>query len=169
MADDRTWTIRGRALHPGQLYELSMAWGPVGGVLLADLRKWAVAANLDEAQEPRTEREWRELATVLDRWVRSPEGRAYAGDDRGPALWEEHLAGFEAVDREAARLRDDPRFAALRTASPGAAQTLSALADLHPWVAWMQTTNRAFPTDVVPRLFVRELGIFAHTHQHHPT
>lgn len=145
-----------------------MAWRPVGGVLLPELQQWAVAAELTEAQTPQTAEEWRELAKVLDRWVRSPEGRAYAAHDGSPALWEEHVAGFEVIDRDAARLRQMPEFAALRTASPRVAQSLSALADLHPWVAWMQTTNPAFPTDIVPRLFVRELGMYAHTTQHHP-
>jgi hypothetical protein len=181
MAEPTEWTFRGHALHPSQLYELAMAWRPVVGVSLPALKSWAVAADLDldvdedvdedDAEEDagaRRDADWRELASVVDRWVRSPAGRAYGADDRGPALWETHVAGLEIVDIEAVRLRHLPEYEYLRTANPPVAQSLSALADLHPWVAWMETTNRAYPGDVVPRLYVRELGVFAHSQSHGP-
>lgn len=163
-----TPTFLGRSLRPEQLRGLAMAWRPVGGVPLPALKGWAGGADFDDGPKPRTEREWRDLAAILDRWVRSPAGRAVGADERGAAVWEEHVAGFEVIDPDAARLRGEPEGKALRSASPRLAQSLSALADLHPWVAWMSTTNRAFPTDVVPRLYVRELGMYAHVHSHSP-
>lgn len=142
-----------------QFAELAAVWRPVGGIDLDELKRWTVAAQLSDSQMPRSDSEWEDLARAVDQWVRD------FTEDREPFIHARpHLAGLNAQHPEFPK-----HFLARRADfTPPLAQSLDAIADLHPWIGWMETENKHFRGDVLPRLAVRMHGLRAHGLLHKP-